>query len=144
MDKKEINSYKREYPLAYTTIDVTNKVILDIGADVGTSAQWFLKHNAKKVICFSMNEQMIFDNRIEWNGKWQGEYVKADVLKIDCEGCECKLTERMIEKYNEWYIAIHTFSKCFDNMMKYLDTKGKVVFITEDFYEYLYAKVSDC
>lgn len=138
MVNKKIESYIREYPLTYVNIDVNGKTVLDIGADVGTSAEWFIKQGAKRVICFSLEEQEIFDERIEWHGKWNGEYVKADVLKIDCEGCECLLTQEVIEKYSEYYIAIHTFAQCFLKLKEYLQKNANIIFITPDKKEEMY------
>ena len=140
MSCDEILSYLNEYRKAYITIDVKDKIILDIGADVGTSAFYFLTLGAKKIICYSLENQKIFDEKIEWHGKWYGEYTYADILKIDCEGCECMLTKEIIEKYNEWYIAIHIWSNCFNDMEKYLQNNGKLVFVTPDNKEFLYVK----
>ena len=46
-------SYENEYPDAYKYIDVKDKIVLDIGADIGTSAKWFINQGAKKVICYN-------------------------------------------------------------------------------------------
>ncbi len=129
-----------EYFKSYSVIDVKGKTVLDIGADIGTSAFYFLSKGATNVIAFSMEPQEIFDNRIEWHNQWKGDYIEADILKIDCEGCECLLYHEFIEKYQEWYIAIHTFSNCFFPMKKYLESHGTLVFITPDKREYLYCK----
>ena len=140
MNCEEIISYINEYLQSYKFIDVKNKIVLDIGSDIGTSPFYFLSQGAIKVIAYSLNTQRIFDERIDWHTKWNGEYVQADILKIDCEGCECLLTKELIEKYNEWYIAIHIWSGCFNSMKEYLEQKGKLVFITKDKKEYMYAK----
>ncbi len=133
-------SYENEYPDAYRYIDVKDKVVLDIGADIGTSAKWFINQGAKKVICYSLDMQKIFDDKIEWHFEWHGEYVFAQVLKIDCEGCECMLTPELINRYPEWYIAIHTFSKCYNEMKKYIKRMGKLVYVTPDKKEKMYAR----
>lgn len=137
---KLIESYIKEYPQSYVYIDVKGKTVLDIGADVGTSALWFIGHGAEKVICYSLDKQEVFNDKIVWCGEWHGEYIPADVLKIDCEGCECMLTPELINKYQEWYIAVHTFSSCYNPLREYLEQNGKLVFITPDKKEYLYAK----
>jgi hypothetical protein len=133
-------SYEDEYPLSYKYIDVKDKIVLDIGADIGTSAKWFIEHGASKVIAYSLDLQEIFDDKIEWHFEWHGEYIKADVLKIDCEGCECMLTQNMIEKYKEWYIAIHKFAFCYYAMKKYLKSVGKLVYVTPDKKERMYVR----
>ena len=140
MNCNEIISYLNEYLESYNYINVKGKTVLDIGADVGTSPFYFLTLGAEKVIAYATEQQAIKDKRIEWHNKWNGEYIKADVLKIDCEGCECMITEDIIEKYREWYIAIHTFSSCFESMRDYLVKHGKLVFTTPDKKEYLYGK----
>ena len=134
------SGYWHEYPDSYSFIDVREKTIVDIGADAGSSAHWFLLHGAKKVICFSNEPQEYFDSRVEWRGAWNGEYVPADVLKIDCEGCECMLTISLIRMYAEYYIAIHTFAGCYAILRDYLEGDGKLVFTTPDKVEWLYAK----
>lgn len=133
-------SYEDEYPLSYKYIDVKDKIVLDIGADIGTSAKWFIEQGASKVIAYSLDLQEIFDDKIEWHFEWNGEYVFAQVLKIDCEGCECMLTPELINRYPEWYIAIHTFSKCYNEMKKYIKRIGKLVYVTPDKKERLYAR----
>ena len=67
-------------------------------------------------------------------------FVLNDVLKIDCECCECMLTQNMIEKYKEWYIAIHKFAFCYYAIKKYLNSVGKLVYVTSDKKERMYAR----
>lgn len=134
------SQYWHEYEQSYTYIDVAGKTILDIGADSGSSAYWFLIHGAKKVICYSGEAQILFDDRIEWHGKWRGEYVPADILKIDCEGCECNLTLPLIFRYREYYIAVHNFAGCYTFLKSFLELDGKLVFTTPDGVEMMYAK----
>ena len=130
--------YWHEYADSYTAIDVTGRVVLDIGADCGSSAVWFIQHGAKRVVCYSLEEQQCHDERIEWHGEWKGEYILADVLKVDCEGCECMLTPEVIEKYEQWYIAVHTFAPCYGTMKAYLLAHGKLIYMTPDRREELY------
>ena len=135
-------AYWKEYAYTYSFFDVKGLVILDIGADIGSSAIWFLQHGAKKVICFSLEPQVFFDERIEWHGEWKGEYVPADLLKVDCEGCECLLTEELISKYKYYYIAIHTGTPCFERLKAYLDKHATPIFKTtssEGITEIMYA-----
>lgn len=137
---EQVFSYMNEYFKSYSVIDVKGKTVIDIGADVGTSAFYFLCKGANLVIAYSLEPQKIFDDKLVWRKDWKGEYIEGDVFKIDCEGCECLLTKDIIERYPEWYIAIHTFSNCFNPMKEYLETHGQLVFITPDKKEYLYAK----
>ena len=138
--KPEDVTYWEEYSQSYTSIDVNGKIVLDIGGDVGSSAIWFLRQGASKVIVYTLDEPVLFDSRIEYHGAWNGEYVPADVLKIDCEGCECYLSPDLIEKYDHYYIATHVFAPCFDNITEYLRGKAKVVYTTSDHIEIMYAK----
>ncbi len=41
----------------YSTLDVENKTVLDIGAYIGDSARLFLKNGAVKVICVEAQEK---------------------------------------------------------------------------------------
>ena len=140
MVKPESASYWEEYSQSYVSIDVNGKTVLDIGGDFGSSAVWFLRHGAKKVIVYTRDEPLLFDDRIEYHGAWNGEYVPADVLKIDCEGCECLLSRELIEKYEHYYIAAHIFAPCFEAMVEYLGERAKVVFTTKDGVEVMYAR----
>lgn len=140
MVKPESSNYWEEYSQSYVSINVKDKVVLDIGGDFGSSAVWFLRRGAKKVIVYTRDEPLLFDDRIEYHGSWNGEYVPADVLKIDCEGCECLLSRELIEKYDHYYIATHIFAPCFDAMTEYLREHAKVVFTTKDGIEIMYAR----
>jgi len=123
-------AYWQEYAKAYSYFDVKELVVLDIGADIGSSAVWFLQHGAKKVICYSLEQQGFFDERIEWHGEWNGEYIPADLLKMDCEGCECKLSIELLNRYKYYYVAIHTGTPCFEMLKAYLDKNAVQVFTT--------------
>ena len=62
--KKLIRAYKltdspywNEYDKFYNNIDYNNKVVIDIGADIGSSAMYFLQHGANHVYGFSLDKQ---------------------------------------------------------------------------------------
>jgi len=98
------NHYDNEYGY----LIVKDKVILDIGADVGTTADYWLQHGAKKIYAVEGEQthykQLLINIK---NQKWE-DVVKAeemivcnknqfvyllnkyhaDIVKIDCEGCE--------------------------------------------------------
>lgn len=133
--------YTGEYARSYIFIDVCGKSIIDIGADTGTSAMWFINAGAKKVTCYSLEKQQVFRPQIEWRGKWSGEPLPAaDVLKIDCEGCECALTPLEISKFKEYYIAIHRFTPCYYRLQRFLEEDAVKSFITPDGVEVMYVK----
>jgi hypothetical protein len=50
------------------------------------------------------------------------------------------LTPELINRYPEWYIAIHTFSKCYNEMKKYIKRIGKLVYVTPDKKERMYVR----
>lgn len=90
-------------------IDYRNKVVLDVGADWGSTADFFLKNGASKVIAvesdtemydkllrFSNEEKRITALRIYIaDGKQITDLIteyKPSIVKIDCENCEKHLT----------------------------------------------------
>jgi len=97
---------------SYAKLDIyKGKTILDIGSDIGLSPKFFIDKGATKVIAYSPLRQRkwLKNDKIEWHKTlWQGEYITADILKIDCEGCEyIHPIEWYMEKYNEILYAIH-------------------------------------
>ena len=132
-------SYVAEYPRSYSYIDVRGKVVVDVGADIGTSPLWFLSQGAAKVIAFSLEKQdpRFADPRVEWRGRWNGERVEGDVFKIDCEGCECMISEGFLESYEAAYVAFHEWSPC-RWLEEFLKSKGRLVFTTPDGKERMY------
>nr|NIN68359.1 hypothetical protein [Anaerolineae bacterium]NIN98446.1 hypothetical protein [Anaerolineae bacterium] len=45
--------------------------------------------------------------RVEIHGAWNGQLPDADVLKMDCDGCEEILTKKHLDPYRQWAVAIH-------------------------------------
>jgi hypothetical protein len=96
------------YDLEYGYLNVKDKTILDIGADVGTTADYWLQHGAKKIYAIEgdteeynqlvknieiMNwKNIVVSEKMFICGVKQFEYLlttyKTDIVKIDCEGCE--------------------------------------------------------
>ncbi len=99
-----------------------DKVILEIGADIGSSASYFLQHGAKKV--YSVEGNIRYYNMLVENAKQmedlckpilmqveRAEQLKAlfliykfDLLHMDCEGCEKLLLELDDELWNKVFI----------------------------------------
>jgi len=100
--------YLVTYESIKTSVDYKDKVVLDIGADYGTTANFFIRRGAKKVICvernFKLFEKLWENSRIENKivpinlsistpkdiDKLLRKY-KPDIVKMDCEGCEVNL-----------------------------------------------------
>jgi len=119
---------KREYNITmdmfatYGKYRYDGKVVLDIGADFGLSPAFFLHQGASKVIAYSPERQKkwLRDSRIEWHREyWNGQLHQADVLKIDCEGCEySRPLDWYTKNFHSSLFAIHDFS-CNDLFEKY-------------------------
>ena len=112
-----------------------NSTVIDIGADCGSSAVFFFKHNAYRVHAFENNTELCkkYDENIEPILKHYSLFYycksadKHDVimiiknekkdghrvfLKVDCEGCEADiLDEEIIREIDNGLIAIHDWIK---------------------------------
>jgi len=97
---------------AYSLLPVRGKVVLDIGAYDGDTAELFLRLGAKRVICIEPNFNRYM--KIVRNLCYRGKPVIADdkqfdetdlkdynwdCMKMDCEGYEALLYERGWHKY---------------------------------------------
>ena len=94
----------------WSGIEVQDKVVLDIGADYGTTADFFLRYGAKQVVAVesddSYAQQLVvlaserpgliaLHRHVTTADDFRAlfEAWKPDVVKLDCEGCECALLE---------------------------------------------------
>lgn len=103
-------NFFENYDVEYGKLDYTNKIVLDVGADYGSTADFFLRKGAKKVIAVEGNETLY--QRLAQNFESIREVVpiflivdnvedvarlistfKPDIIKIDCEGCELHFLE---------------------------------------------------
>ncbi|MGC8588904.1 MAG: hypothetical protein ACP5LI_07775 [Hydrogenobaculum sp.] len=108
-----------DYIWSYGKIFWYDKVVLDIGADIGSSALFFLLNGASKVYLVEKEEEYRQTYR-----KLKEKYpllqkteliepkdinkVQFDVLKMDCEGCEFyMLNEDLLTNSNEFVIGLH-------------------------------------
>ncbi len=113
--KVKINTALETYEKNYGMIDYKDKVVVDIGADFGSTARFFLRKGAKKVIAYEANpilrlqllENFYTDTRLEIHGAWEGKMPKGDVLKMDCEGCEYSMTEAQLQQFPKWAVGVH-------------------------------------
>jgi hypothetical protein len=117
------NAWTSEYAVCYYG-DFTGKVILDIGGDMGSSAVWFIRHGASKVIVFEKDSKYYAlweevrrnlgadGDKIEYRKEGANcdniRSIVYDIVKMDCEGCEMELVCDDILS-GKWMIAVHTF-----------------------------------
>ncbi len=108
-----------DYIWSYNSINWKGKTVLDIGADIGSSALFFLMNGAYYVYLLEKDikyrniykklkqDYIILKNSTMLNKKEIAK-IKFDVLKMDCEGCELSLlTEKLLNKSKEFIIGIH-------------------------------------
>jgi len=118
-------AYKKSSETEY--VDYKDKIVLDIGADYGSTAEFFLERGAKKVIAVESDdknykklEEMAKNKPIfkilplhasidRENIEYYLSEEKPDVVKFDCEGCEKHLVgvPKEILTIPEMYIIEH-------------------------------------
>ena len=108
-----------------------NATVIDIGADCGSSAIFFLKHNAYRIHAFENNRDLcnkfqsnilpmikhypVFYYCVPANKvnimniiQYEKNEGKKIFLKIDCEGCEAEfLDDEVMKQIDNGVIAIH-------------------------------------
>lgn len=108
-----------DYIWSYGSINWKYKIVMDIGADIGSTALFFLMNgayyvylleNAKEYkITYERIKQkfpILKDSTMLKNSTYIPHYI--EVLKMDCEGCELSLlTEELLNKSNEFVIGLH-------------------------------------
>jgi len=114
-----------DYNQHWNYTDFTDKVILDLGADYGSTAFWFLEHGAKEVIAVEMDDTYYAQLKKNTDDKVHPchmavtkgddynhliEVWKPDICKIDIEGYEASLLDAVpeqIRKVPEYLIETH-------------------------------------
>ncbi len=126
------------YDFFYGRLDYKDKVVVDVGADWGSTAEWFLERGAAKVICIDNN--VAYLNRIKQHfgadpriGIYHLNMVskqawvnlitecRPDILKSDCEGGEDYLdgvSESVLAITGEYLIEVHSDWVAFSIMSK--------------------------
>ena len=111
----------------YSFVDYRGKVVLDIGADYGTTAAYFLRRGAVRVVAVEGDEQ--YFSLLQENAEEVPEVTpvncrisspkqledlittyQPDILKADCEGCELHLLnvpDRILRKVPEYLLEVH-------------------------------------
>ena len=128
------------YNSLYHMADYKDKIVLDVGADYGSSACWFLVKGAKQVIAVERHEphfkkleeyadalgqNMIIPIKMTVNKKQNYEnlllWYKPEVAKLDCEGCEVhllKVEESVFSIPEEYVIETHSVKLTSDFLEK--------------------------
>lgn len=121
-------SIGEKYEFSYRGIDYAGKTVLDIGADVGSTASYFLRRGARGVIAVEASKKY-FDILLENAKGMRGlctpifmkvtepvqlssllDTYKPDVLHMDCEGCERVLLSIKVEEWKnvpEYELEVH-------------------------------------
>ena len=147
---------REDYDKEYGFVDYNDKLILDIGADIGSTADHFLRKGAKEVIAVEGNKK--FYAKLKLNAQEIEEITpvflwikcsnhfeslikkyKPDVVKVDCDdpgkktGCEkylFKIPDAVFSMVPEYIIETHTHSN-FNAMKKKCEkNKYKLVKVT--------------
>lgn len=124
--------YKEDYGAQYgekrIPISYQGKKVLDVGADVGSTADFFLRRGAARVIAVEGNKeyyQKLTGNARRVPGispvflviKSPGHFTalikkhRPDVLKSDCEGCEkylCQVPDPVFSLVPEYLVETHS------------------------------------
>ena len=122
--------------------------VADIGGDVGYTPLYFLMTGAASVVSYTLEEPEIRLAQIEWHKeRYSGQPCAADVLKMDCEGCEYdfNLTE-VIQRYKYGMVAIHLIGQSaqqkFSAMREWFNVNDwRLLYVTPDKLEYMYTNI---
>lgn len=119
--------HDEDYQDLYGFVDYKDKVVLDIGADYGSTASFFFERGAKTVYGVERNKWMV--KKMRKNAEKMGNLIPIlldvscsnqfdklllltpDIVKVDCEGCEEYLLEvgdSLLSTVNEYIIETHT------------------------------------
>lgn len=114
------------YEEEYGTLDYTGALVLDIGADYGTTAEFFLERGARHVVALERDPE--WRQRLRsWarnkpvtvepepltaaNAEALFETHAPDIVKVDCEGCEAillDLPDDVLAGPRAWVMETHT------------------------------------
>ena len=110
------------------SLNVEGKIVLDIGADIGSTADFFLRRGAKEVIAIEghrdsyaeleKNAKIIFGIKPVYKliccyGGFEELFkeYEPDIAKIDCEGMELHLinvNDDILRSIKEYMIEVHS------------------------------------
>jgi len=138
--------YNENYDECWGCTSYKNKTVLDLGADYGSTAYYFLKRGARKVVAVEGDKTFASklkrnyggDGRVVCVQKWIGcpadfeELIRKfplDLAKVDVEGAEKHLVGVQPEallSIDEWLIEAHTKQVCDLLTQKFLKSGFKV------------------
>lgn len=127
----------------YSSLDVKNKVVIDVGDDFGTTPMYFLRKGATNVFGYSKDKQYFHNDHYKhYNVDEEPTYLNNTIVKIkdikkamspqnlvlksDCEGCEWEFTQEFIETFDDWIIAVHNPVENPD-LLKYIQDNGILI-----------------
>ena len=129
----EVNESYRECPVFNLTTTSNDYLLSNVvvhNCEWGSTPICWRANGASKVIGFETNPKSIKwlarlreEPWFEFRGKWTGDYPDADVLKMDCEGCEADLDISKLTRYGLWFVATHR-QKPKPGRTQLLDTYG--------------------
>lgn len=118
------------YDEHWNYVSFKDKIVLDLGADYGSTASYFLYRGAKKVVAVEGNEQFAEALQKNFKGNVRVTPIKLfiksaedidnliiqylpDIVKMDIEGYELSLLKcKNIQRVKEWLIECHSQEIC--------------------------------
>lgn len=116
-----------DYEEQYGTIDCRGAVVLDVGADFGSTARFFLHQGAARVYASERLPEWVIrlraytleEPRVSLLPPLRPEDVdpwlltlRPDVVKVDCEGCEAFFLDRGSDQAlmipRAWVLEVHS------------------------------------
>ena len=139
----EKSQYYKDCVRFYDSLDVKDKVVIDVGCDFGTTPMYFLRKGATTIFGFSKDKQYFHDERYKHYNvdedpsalpstilnikRIKNEMVPPClVLKSDCEGCEWNFTKEFIDSFEDWIIAVH-IPIGNNELYDYIKDKGELI-----------------
>jgi hypothetical protein len=133
--------YGEDYDRHWNFTTFKNKVVLDLGADYGSTAYYFLRKGASKVV--AVEGDTVLASKLKANSKKFDKIVPIetfidssekieklishyhpDLVKVDIEGYEkLLLNVYNIANVNEWLIEAHT-EQLYDSIVKFFLAHG--------------------
>jgi predicted RNA methylase len=133
--------YNEDYNKHWNFTSFKDKVILDLGADYGSTAYYFLRKGANKVIAVEGNSELAAKMKLNFKNDDRviaiHEFIDSsskienlisvhhpDLIKVDIEGSEmCILDMDNVGQVNEWLIETHS-NEIYNALSRFLTKEG--------------------